>query len=65
MGLYTVVRPCVVANLHYALVPTTPIDADDTAAAPLVESGDLVPVDGGEKPPAKVAPHRRRADKED
>ena len=62
MGLYTVLRPCVVDNLHYAQGPATPIEADDTVAAPLVESGDLAPVD--ETPPAKVLPHRRRADKE-
>ncbi len=63
MGLYTVLKPCVVDNLHYAQVPAAPIIADDDVAADLVASGVLIPVDSGEKPPAaaRSAPHRRRA----
>ncbi len=62
MGLYTVTRPCMVGDLHYAQVPAAPIIADDAVAADLVASGVLIPVDSGEKPPAaKSAPHRRRA----
>lgn len=41
MGYYNVVRPCVVGKLHYASVPSQPIEVDDEVAAPLVESGDL------------------------
>ena len=63
MGLYTVLRPCMVGDLHYAQVPAAPIIADDDVAADLVVSGVLIPVDSGDKPPApaKSAPHRRRA----
>lgn len=42
MGYYNVVRPCVVGKLHYASVPSQPIEVDDEVATPLVESGDLV-----------------------
>jgi hypothetical protein len=45
MGLYTVLRPCVVDNLHYAQVPPAPIEADDAVAGPLVKAGDLAPVE--------------------
>lgn len=71
MGLYTVLRPCMVGDLHYAQVPAGHIIADDTVAAPLVKSGDLAavgttPVGDDEKPATKpdTSPHRRRADKE-
>ena len=63
MGLYTVLQPCVVNNLHYAQVPAAPIEVDDVVAAPLVTSGDLAPVEVVETPTAKA--HRRRTDKED
>lgn len=43
MSYYTVVTPCVVGTLHYATVPTQPIEADDAIAAALVESGALQP----------------------
>ncbi|HNM85351.1 MAG TPA: hypothetical protein PKI77_12595 [Mycobacterium sp.] len=42
MGLYTVVKPCVVGLLHYVRPTTAPIEVDDDAAAELVESGSLV-----------------------
>lgn len=45
MGFYNVVRPCVVGKLHYATVPSQPIEVDDVVAAPLVESGCLAPYD--------------------
>jgi hypothetical protein len=69
VGLYTVTAPCVVGDLHYALVPAAPVFADDDVAADLVAAGVLIPVapaaDEGEKPePVKATPHRRRADKE-
>lgn len=41
MGYYNVVRPCVVGKLHYASIPSQPIEVDDEVAVPLVESGDL------------------------
>lgn len=41
MGFFSVLRPCVVGKLHYATVPSQPIEVDDVVAAPLVESGDL------------------------
>lgn len=43
MGLYNVVAPCVVGNLHYARPKAEPIEVDDDVAAPLVEAGGLVP----------------------
>lgn len=43
MGFYNVVKPCVVGKLHYATVPSQPIEVDDGVAAPLVESGCLAP----------------------
>lgn len=43
MGFYNVVSPCVVGKLHYARPTTQPIEVDDDTAAPLVESGVLVP----------------------
>lgn len=55
MGLYNVVKPCVVGNLHYARPTTKPIDVDDDVAAPLVEAGQLAavePVDGVYEAPA-------------
>lgn len=42
MSLYTVTEPCVIGQLHYATVPTQPIEVDDEVAAPLVEAGSLV-----------------------
>lgn len=42
MGLYNVVRPCVVGLLHYVRPTAAPIEVDDDAAAELVESGSLV-----------------------
>ncbi len=42
MSLYTVTEPCVIDQLHYATVPTQPIEVDDEVAAPLVEAGSLV-----------------------
>lgn len=68
MGLYAVLKPCMVGDLHYAQVPAGPINADDKIAAPLVESGELAPVtaDTSDDQPAAnpATPHRRRADKE-
>lgn len=43
MGYYTVVTPCVVGKLHYARVPSQPIEADDAVAGPLVAFGSLMP----------------------
>lgn len=43
MAYYTVLTPCVVGGLHYARVPSQPIEVDDTAAAELVASGALAP----------------------
>lgn len=43
MGLYNVVKPCVVDNLHYVRPTTQPIEVDDTEAAELVGSGCLTP----------------------
>lgn len=54
-------RPCVVGNLHYARIPAGPVEVDESVAAPLVASGDLVAVDSGEQEPE--APHRRRSSK--
>lgn len=59
MGLYTVVRPCMVGDLHYAQVPAAPIAVDDKLAAALVAAGDLTPVDPAPSP-AKAAPARRK-----
>ncbi len=47
MSLYTVTEPCVIGLLHYATVPTQPIEVDDELAAPLVEAGSLVPYRAG------------------
>lgn len=43
MALYNVVQSCVVNGLHYVRPtdPGLPIDVDDDAAGPLVESGCL------------------------
>lgn len=41
MGLYNVVAPCVVGDLHFTRRSTKPIEVDDDTAAPLVESGAL------------------------
>lgn len=46
MGLYNVVRPCVVGSLHYARRTAEPIDVDDKLALPLVAEGALEPVSG-------------------
>ena len=43
MSLYTVTEPVVIGQLHYATVPSQPIEVDDELAAPLVEAGSLVP----------------------
>lgn len=43
MGNYNVIAPCVVGKLHYARPTAQPIEVDDDTAAPLVESGCLVP----------------------
>jgi len=43
VGFYNVLRPCVVGKLHYASVPSQPIEVDDEIAAPLVESAALQP----------------------
>ena len=48
MGLYTVVRPCVVGLLHYVRPTTAPIEVDDDVAAPLVAAGSLVSYGCGE-----------------
>lgn len=68
MGLYTVLRPCMVGDLHYAQVPAEPIVVDDTVAAALVKSGDLAPVAPvaaveQAEPKAEPQPHRRRTTK--
>ena len=42
MGLYTVVKPCVVGLLHYVRPTAAPIEVDDDVAAPLVAAGSLV-----------------------
>jgi len=47
VGYYTVLTPCVVGKLHYASIPTQPIEADDVAAAELVASGALSPYQPG------------------
>lgn len=41
MGYYNVVQPCVVGKLHHTRPTTQPIEVDDEAAAPLVQSGCL------------------------
>lgn len=41
MGLYNVVAPCVVGELHFTRRSTKPVEVDDKVAAPLVESGAL------------------------
>lgn len=43
MGLYNVVEPCMVGNLHYARPTTEPIEVDDDVAKPLVKAGNLTP----------------------
>ena len=43
VGFYNVVEPCVAGKLHYATVPSQPINVDDETATPLVESGYLEP----------------------
>ena len=47
MGYYNVLEPCVVGKLHYATVPSQPIEVDDEVAAPLVEAGYLKPYPPG------------------
>ena len=49
MGLYNVIQPCVVGNLHHTRPTTQPIEVDDDTAAPLVESGCLEPYRPGER----------------
>lgn len=44
MGLYNVVAPCVVNELHFTRRSTKPIQVDDKVAAPLVELGALEPL---------------------
>jgi hypothetical protein len=44
VGLYNVVKPCVVGDLHYARPATAPIEVDDKVALPLVDEGKLEPV---------------------
>lgn len=74
MSYYTVLKPCVVGNLHYAHIPAQPIEADDAVADTLVTSGSLAyypprpaepktPVTVDADAPAEVAPPRRRAAK--
>ena len=46
MGLYNVVKPCVVGLLHYVRPTAAPIEVDDDVAAPLVAAGDLSPYRG-------------------
>ena len=41
MGLYNVVKPCVVGKSHHVRPTSAPIEVDDAVAAPLVESGCL------------------------
>lgn len=54
MGLYNVVKPCVVAKRHHVRPTTTaPIEVEDEVAAPLIESGCLEPY----RPGAKVSRH--------
>jgi len=62
MGLYTVLTPCVVGDLHYTRVPDHPVEADDTAAAALVAAGSLaLYTDPDEKPtPAGAGESRSR-----
>lgn len=43
MGLYNVVGPCVVGDLHYTRSATEPIEVDDDVAGPLIEAGALEP----------------------
>lgn len=54
MGLYNVVAPCVVGNLHYTRPTAAPIEVDDNVARPLVRDGALTRVDTvpAGKPPA-------------
>lgn len=47
MGYFNVLRPCVVGKLHYATVPSQPIEVDDDVAAPLVKTGCLKPYQPG------------------
>jgi hypothetical protein len=41
VGLYNVVAPCVVGELHYTRRSAKPVEVDDKLAAPLVETGQL------------------------
>ena len=43
MGLYNVVKPCVVGKLHHVRPTSQPVEVDDATAAPLVEAGCLEP----------------------
>lgn len=52
MGLYNVVAPCVVGNLHYARPTTAPIEVNEDVAEPLVANGSLEPY----RPAGDVAP---------
>ncbi len=54
MGLYHVVKPCVVGKLHYVRPTAQPIEVDDGVAAPLVESGCLEPYPRGDQRVADV-----------
>lgn len=63
MGLYRVLTPCAVGDLHYAQVPAAPIEADDTLAATLVAAGVLAPAghsDEENRPTGTAAKPKRR-----
>lgn len=59
MGYFTVLKPCVVGKLHYATVPSQPIEVDDDVAAPLVADGSLqlYPKPAVEPPQGEPAPN--------
>lgn len=75
MGLYNVVKPCVVGDLHYARPTAAPIEVSDKLAVPLVTAGQLEPVGANAEPvgdadddgPAtqRVTRRRRSVDAED
>lgn len=44
MTLYNVIPPCIVNGMHYTRPSRRPVEASDAEAAPLVESGNLVPM---------------------
>jgi hypothetical protein len=56
MSYYTVVRPCVVGQLHYTSVPVQPIEVADEVAEPLVAAGDLAPYRPGEPASGEADP---------